>query len=98
MAVLTFGFVVVFRQRAKARRAMLAAGPPSARRGTQARSWWARPAFWLAIAIAAVFLGSFVWAGFYALVVVIAPLAWFSRPRRPPSVDPRSNGHAHRDG
>jgi hypothetical protein len=97
MAVLTFGFVVVFRQRAKARRAVLAAGPPPPRRAA-ARPWWARPALWLAIAVAAALLGSFVWAGLYALVVLIVPLAWRSRPRRAPSVDPRSNGHAHRDG
>ena len=98
MAVLTFGFVVVFRQRAKARRAALAAVPGSAHRPGLLRPWWAHPALWLAVVVAAALLGSFVWSGFYALAVILVPIAWLRRPRRQPTVDPRSNGHAHRDG
>jgi heme/copper-type cytochrome/quinol oxidase subunit 2 len=96
MAVLTAGFVVVFRQRAKARRVVFAGAPAGGARPH--RAWWASPVLWLAIVVAAVLLGSFVWPGFYVLAVAVVPLAWRRRPRRAPDVDPRSNGHAHRDG
>jgi len=95
MAVLTFGFAVVFRQRAAARREAASSrrpeppGPP--------RPWWGNPWLWLAIAAASVLLGAFVWTGLFALVLVVIPLVVLQRPRRRTQVDPRSNGHAHRD-
>jgi len=34
----------------------------------------------------------------YLLALLAVPSLWRRRPRRTPTVDPRSNGHAHRDG
>ena len=94
MAVLIVGFVVVFRQRSKTRRSLGAGragvSPP--------RPWWLQPWVWLATVLVAVVLGTFVWPGLFALALVAVPVAWRGRPRRTPTVDPRTNGHAHRDG
>lgn len=97
MAVLTVGFIVVFRQRAKTRRAATA---PRTRPAPASpwRAWWLQPWVWIAIVVAALMLGTLVWPGLYALVLVVVPLAWRGRTHRGPAVDPRSNGHAHRDG
>ncbi len=94
MAVLTFGFVVVFRQRAAARRASASAERSAP---TPPRRWWGSPWLWIAITVASVLLGAFVWVGFYALVLAVVPLVVLQRPRRRQPVDPRTNGHAHRD-
>ena len=94
MAVLRFGFVVVFRQRAAARRA---SAPAERSAPTPARPWWGNPWLWIAITVASVVLGAFVGVGFYALVLVVVPLVVLQRPRRGRPVDPRTNGHAHRD-
>ena len=95
MAVLTVGLVVVFRQRSKARRALGVASTPSR---SPSRPWWLQPWFWLAIVLVAVTLGAFVWPGLFTIALLVVPLAWIGRPRRAPRVDPRTNGHAHRDG
>jgi hypothetical protein len=95
MAALTVGFVVVFRQRAKTRRA---AGLRDARPRPTPRVRWSQPWVWITIVLGAVVLGALVWPGLYALALLAPPLAWRGRPRRGPAVDPRSNGHAHRDG
>jgi uncharacterized membrane protein YraQ (UPF0718 family) len=95
MAVLTVGFIVVFRQRAKTRRALGTARAPSI---TPSPPWWLQPWVWIAIVLVAVVLGTLVWPGFYALVLVVVPIAWRRRPGRMPTVDPRTNGHEHRDG
>ncbi len=92
MAVLTFGVVVVVRQRAASRRT-----PASAERSTRPRPWWGSPWLWIGITVVAVFLGAFVWVGLYAIVLVVVPLVVWQRPARGPAVDPRTNGHAHRD-
>lgn len=94
MVALTFGFVVVFRQRAAARRvaASPARLPPAA-----PRPWWGSPWLWVGIAAVAVLLGALVWVGLYALVLAVVPLVVLQRPARAPSVDPRTNGHARRD-
>ena len=94
MAVLTFGFVLVFRQRAAARRASASADrlPPS-----PPRPWWGSPWLWVAITVVAVLLGALVWVGWYALVLVVVPLVVLQRPARAPRVDPRTNGHVRRD-
>jgi len=94
MAVLTFGFVVVFRQRAAARRATASPNRPPP---TPPRPWWGSPWLWVAITVVAVLLGAFVWVAFYALVLVVVPLVVLQRPARAPRVDPRANGHARRD-
>ncbi|MEP6759385.1 MAG: hypothetical protein ABJB55_09340 [Actinomycetota bacterium] len=94
MAVLTFGLVVVFRQRASVRRA---AGPRQREPSDPPRPWWGNPWLWLAIAAAAVVLGAFVWVGLFSLVLVVIPLVMLQRPRRHREADPSTNGHAHRD-
>ena len=95
MAVLTVGFVIAFRQRAKARRAL---GARPGRSTTPTKPWWMQPAAWAGVVVLALVLGTLVWPGLYALGLVVVPVAWRARPRRTPRVDPRSNGHAHRDG
>ena len=92
MAVLTFGFVVVFRQRAAARRASPGPQPPA-----PPRPWWGSPWLCVGIAAVAVLLGTFVWVGLYGLVLAVVPLVVLQRPARAPRVDPRTNGHARRD-
>jgi hypothetical protein len=94
MTALLVGFVIVFRQRAKTRRALGAGRAPRAPR----RPWWERPWVWLATFALAVTLAVTVWPWFAALAVVAIALGWRTRPRRTPTVDPRSNGHAHHDG
>jgi hypothetical protein len=96
MAVLTVGFVVVFRQRAATRRAALAAHPVARRPDAPARPWWANPLAWLALALVSVLLGIFVWPGFLAFTFVVIPVLWWRRPKTP-ELDPRSNGHTRRD-
>jgi heme/copper-type cytochrome/quinol oxidase subunit 2 len=95
MAALTVGFVVVFRQRRKTQRALAIARHTERRPNVR---WWERPVVPLAIVVVAVVLGSMVWPGLYLLALLAVPSLWRRRPRRTPTVDPRSNGHAHRDG
>jgi cobalamin synthase len=93
MAVLSFGVVVVVRQRAASRRT-----PASVERSAPTRPpWWGSPWLWIGITVVAVFLGAFVWVGLYALVLAVVPLVVWQRPARGPAVDPRTNGHARRD-
>ena len=91
MAVLTFGVVVVVRQRAAARQTA------SPERPARPRPWWGSPWLWIGMTVVAVFLGAFVWVGLYALVLVVVPLVVWQRPARGPAGDPRTNGHARRD-
>ena len=60
MAVLTFGVVVVVRQRAASRRH---AGLRRTFGADAARPWWGSPWLWIGITVVAVFLGAFVWVG-----------------------------------
>jgi ABC-type Fe3+ transport system permease subunit len=94
MAVLTFGVVVVVRQRAASRRTSGSAdrSPP-----TRPRPWWGSPWLWIGITVVVVVLGAFVWVWLYALVLGVVPLVVWQRPARGPAVAPRTNGHAHRD-
>ena len=94
MAILTAGFVVVFRQRAAARRAAL--GAPPRRPDATARPWWANPLLWLSLGLASVLLGVFVWPWLFGFTFILVPVVWWRRPKTP-SIDPRSNGHTHRD-
>ncbi len=94
MAVLSFGVVVVVRQRAASRRTSASTERSTP---TRHRPWWGSPWLWVAITVAAVVLGAFVWVGLYALVLVVVPLVVWQRPARSSAVDPRTNGHAHRD-
>ena len=94
MAVLTFGFVVVFRQRAAAGRA---SASTDRRSPAHPRPWWGGPWLWVAITVVAVLLGALVWVGLYAVVLAVVPLVVLQRPARAPRVDPRTNGHSRRD-
>jgi hypothetical protein len=96
MAILTAGFVVVFRQRSAARRAALGTQPGAARRAEPSRPWWANPFLWLGVCLASVLLGVFVWPWLLGFTFIFAPVVWWRRPKGP-SIDPRSNGHTHRD-
>jgi lysylphosphatidylglycerol synthetase-like protein (DUF2156 family) len=93
MALLTAGFVVAYRQRSAARRAALAAHP---QRRLAPRPWWSSPWLWLGVGVVSILLAVFVWPWLFALTFVAIPFVWIGRPREEP-VDPRSNGHAHRD-
>ena len=97
MAVLTAGFVLVFRQRSAARRAALGGQPNAPRRpDLPARPWWANPLLWIGVGLLSVLLGVFVWPWLFGFTFFALPLVWWGRPKTP-SIDPRSNGHTHRD-
>jgi hypothetical protein len=95
MAILTAGFVVVFRQRSAARRAALASPNAARRPAGPPRPWWGDPLLWVGIGLVSVILGVFVWPGLFGLAFIAVPFVWWRRPRT--SIDPRSNGHSHRD-
>ena len=40
----------------------------------------------------------FVWPGLFGGAFIVLPFVWIRRPRREPRMDPRTNGHARRDG
>ena len=58
------------------------------------RPWWGSPLLWLSLAIGFVILGVLVWPWLLGGTFLFIPFVWVSRPRQPPPVDPRSNGHA----
>jgi hypothetical protein len=96
MAVLTAGFVIVFRQRSAARRAALGMQPVPRRPDRPARPWWGNPLVWVAIGLVSVVLGVLVWPGLFGFTFIFIPILWWRTPKTPP-LDPRSNGHTHRD-
>ena len=105
LVALGAGFVVVFRQRAAARREWssrrlvepdLGAPPRDARR--MSRPWWTSPWLWVAACAVFVVLGVWVWPGLFGGTFLFLPLIWVWRPRRQPRVDPRTNGHSTRGG
>jgi hypothetical protein len=59
------------------------------------RPWWGNPLLWLTVCVVFVLLGVFVWPGLFGGMFLFLPFVWVWRPRRPPPIDPRSNGHAH---
>jgi hypothetical protein len=61
------------------------------------RPWWGRPLLWIGVTVVFVVLGLVVWPGLLGGVFLFIPFVWVSRPR-PPTEDPRSNGHARREG
>jgi hypothetical protein len=94
------GFFVVFRQRAAARRAMApmtreAVSPRPV--ASDHRPWWGNPWLWVGICAISIVLGLLVWPGLLGGVVIVLPFVWIGRPRRPPRMDPRTNGHTTRD-
>ena len=56
--------------------------------------WWGSPLLWLGLAVGFVVLGVVVWPWLLGGTFLFIPFVWVSRPRQPPPVDPRSNGHA----
>ncbi len=61
------------------------------------RPWWSTPWIWVGISTACVLLGWLVWPGFFGGVLLFMPFVWGSR-SKPQTMDPRSNGHAKREG
>jgi hypothetical protein len=61
------------------------------------RAWWGRPLLWIGVSAVFVVLGVVVWPGLLGGIFLFVPFVWLSRPRAP-TVDPRSNGHARREG
>jgi hypothetical protein len=106
IAVLSAGSVFLFRRRWRmdrtaARRAARLVEPdlvtpPRDARPPQ-RPWWGSPWLWIGVSAAFVVLGLLVWRGLLGGVFLFVPFVWLSRPRTP-TVDPRSNGHARREG
>jgi hypothetical protein len=99
IAALGLGFLVVFRQRAAARRALTSAttAAPTAHRHEPDRPWWGNPLLWLGVCTVSIVLGLVVWPGLFGGVVLVLPFVWVGRPRREPRMDPRTNGHTDRD-
>ncbi|MGZ5212864.1 MAG: hypothetical protein ACXWEJ_00830 [Actinomycetota bacterium] len=106
LALFSAGFVVLFRRRwrmdrAAVRRAARLVEPdiatPPRDPGQQRRPWWANPWLWVGISAGCVVLGLVVWRGLLGGVLLFVPSVWLSRSKAP-TVDPRSNGHAKREG
>lgn len=99
IAALGLGFLVVFRQRAAARRALPPAAAPEPRphASEHDRPWWGNPWLWVGVCAISIVLGLFVWPGLFGGVVLVVPFVWVWRPRHEPRMDPRTNGHTTRD-
>ena len=98
IAALGLGFLVVFRQRAAARRALPPApASPHPRPHRPDRPWWGNPWLWVGVCAVSIVLGLIVWPGLFGGVFLVLPFVWVGRPRREPPMDPRTNGHTDRD-
>ena len=106
LALLSAGFVFVLRRgwrmdRAAFRQAARMVEPdlvtPPRDPKASKRPWWGNPWLWIGVSALFVVLGLIVWLGFFAGVFLFVPFVWLSRPKVS-TVDPRSNGHAKRDG
>jgi len=106
LALFSIGFVMLFRRRwrmgrAAMRRAARLVEPdiitPPRDRAESRRPWWGNPWIWVGVSAVSVVLGLLVWPGLLGGVFLFIPFVWLSRSKAP-TVDPRSNGHAKRDG
>ncbi len=106
LALLSAGIVLILRRRwridrAAVRRAARLVEPdivtPPRDPRPAARPWWGNPWLWVGVSAGFVVLGVFVWPGLFGGVFLFVPFVWVSRPRVP-TMDPRANGHAKRDG
>ena len=106
LALFSIGFVVLFRRRwrmdrATTRRAARLVEPdiitPPRDQAQRRRPWWGNPWIWVGVSAVSVALGLLVWPGLWGGVFLFIPFVWLSRSKTP-TVDPRSNGHAKRDG
>jgi hypothetical protein len=104
LVVLAAGFVVVFRQRAGARRSSrppVLADPEVVTRVSRSRAdrpWWGSPWMWLGVSAMFLLLGLLVWPGLIGGTILFLPFVWISRSRRVGQPDPRSNGHGSPSG
>jgi hypothetical protein len=103
--VLGAGFWVAFRQRAAARTTITTrtvapdvGTPLRDPRPSPARPWWDRPWLWVGACAVFLALGLLVWPGLFGGVFLFLPFVWVRRPRRTPTVDPRSNGRGTHAG
>jgi hypothetical protein len=106
VALLTAGSALFFRRRWRMDRAAVNRAarlvepdivtPPRDAR-PPGRPWWGRPWLWIGVSAGFVVLGLVVWPGMLGGIFLFVPFVWLSRPRVP-TVDPRSNGHARREG
>lgn len=106
LAALSFGAVYLYRRRWRMDRAAVRHAarlvepdivtpprdPPPPR-----RPWWGSPWLWGAVTAGFVLLGFFVWPGLFGGVFLLVPFIWLSKPQTS-TMDPRSNGHAKREG
>jgi hypothetical protein len=106
LALFSVGLVVLLRRRwrmdrAAMRRAARLVEPdivtPPRDPGRQPRPWWGNPWLWVGVSAVSVVLGLVVWRGLFGGVFLFVPFVWLSRSKEP-TVDPRSNGHAKREG
>jgi hypothetical protein len=106
LALFSVGFVALFRRRwrmdrAAMRRAARLVEPdivtPPRDQGQERRPWWGHPWLWVGTSAGSVVLGLMVWRGLLGGVFLFVPFVWMSRSKAP-TVDPRSNGHAKREG
>jgi hypothetical protein len=106
LALISAGFVMVFRRgwrmdRSAFRRSTRIVEPdlvtPPRDPPAPKRPWWGNPWLWVGMSTLFVILGLVLWLGFFGGVLLFVPFVWVSRPKAP-TVDPRSNGHAKRDG
>jgi len=106
LALLVAAGVWAFRQRSRMDRAAVRraapmvepdiATPPRDTRPAR-RPWWGSPWTWVAVIAVFLVLGLLVWPWLFGGVFLFVPFVWLSRPRTP-TMDPRSNGHAKREG
>jgi hypothetical protein len=106
LALISAGFVMVFRRgwrmdRSAFRRSTRIVEPdlvtPPRDPPAPKRPWWGNPWLWVGMSTLFVILGLVLWLGFFGGVLLFVPFVWVSRPKAS-TVDPRSNGHAKRDG
>ena len=106
LALVSAGFVLVLRRRWRIdrgaiRRAARIVTPdvvtPPRNPPAPKRPWWGNPWLWTGVSALFVVLGLVVWPGLFAGVFLFVPFVWSSKPKLS-TVDPRSNGHAKRDG
>ena len=106
LGALSIGSVLILRRRWRMDRAAMRRAarlvepdivtpPRDAPRATY--PWWANPWLWVGVSAAFVVLGFLVWPAFFGGVFLFIPFVWGSRSKAP-TMDPRSNGHAKREG
>jgi len=106
LAALSFGSVLFLRRRWRMDRAAIRSAarlvepdivtPPRDAAPVE-YPWWANPWLWVGVSAVFVVLGFLVWPALFGGVFLSIPFVWSSRSKQP-TMDPRSNGHAKREG